>query len=304
MDRIAETKTERVIEALAKLGSLSGPLSFEISIPHNLLPEQSVIGREDLYQHKRGREIIKPQKLRREAPDPAFLEYRKALDNSVAARQSRQPRWPPISNWRFGERRELRAADMPLMSLDDFFIFERLRTLQQIGDRALARRYAIEIKPSQFENQWISCPDFVSDASERELRMLELDELRDLLEGRRGNPPVEKADIETAFRRCSLIKSFTRIQACFAGMSMISSAATVHFFERLLRAMGVGIVIEPPTGMIALVRGQNRYGWQFSRLKKDETLVLACATVTYDEGLRARAYGRGWPRRNQYRRDI
>jgi hypothetical protein len=50
---------------------------------------------------------------------------------------------------------------MPLMSLDDFFIFERLRTLQQIGDGALARRYVIEIKPSQFENEWISCPDFV-----------------------------------------------------------------------------------------------------------------------------------------------
>ena len=80
MDRIAETKTERVIEALAKLGDPAGPSSPELSIPHNLLPEQAVIGREDLYQHKRGREIVKPQKIRREAPDPAFLAYRAALD--------------------------------------------------------------------------------------------------------------------------------------------------------------------------------------------------------------------------------
>jgi hypothetical protein len=161
MDRIAETKTERVIEALARLGSLSGPPSLEISIPHNLFPEQSVIGREDLYQHKRGREIVKPQKIRREAPDPAFLAYRAALDAYRGRTAITAAKMAAYLESALGERRELPAADMPLMSLDDFFIFERLRTLQQIGDGALTRRYAIEIKPSQFENEWISCPDFV-----------------------------------------------------------------------------------------------------------------------------------------------
>lgn len=161
MDRIAETKTERVIEALAKLGDLAGPSSIELSIPHNLLPEQAVIGREDLYQHKRGREVVKPQKIRREAPDPAFLAYRAALDAYRGRTAITAAKMASYLEAAFGERHELLAADMPLSSLDDFFIFERLRTLQQIGDGALARRYAIVIKPTQFENEWISCPDFV-----------------------------------------------------------------------------------------------------------------------------------------------
>jgi hypothetical protein len=117
--------------------------------------------------------------------------------------------------------------------------------------------------------------------------MLELDELRDLLEGRRGNPPVEKVDIETA------IQALLAHQIIYPDTSLlrreIYDLIRRHstFFERYFGAMGVSIVIEPPTGMIALVRGQNRYGWQFSRLKKDETLVLLALRVTYDEGLRA-----------------
>lgn len=117
--------------------------------------------------------------------------------------------------------------------------------------------------------------------------MLELEELRDLLEGRRGNPPVEKVDIETA------IQALLAHQIIYPDTSLlrreIYDLIRRHstFFERYFSAMGVSIVVEPPTGMIALVRGQNRYGWQFSRLKKDETLVLLALRVTYDEGLRA-----------------
>jgi hypothetical protein len=117
--------------------------------------------------------------------------------------------------------------------------------------------------------------------------MLELDELRDLLEGRRGNTPVEKTDIETA------IQALLAHQIIYPDTSLLRRDVYdlirrhITFFERYFGAMGVGILIEPPTGMIALVRGQNRYGWQFSRLKKDETLVLLALRVTHDEGLRA-----------------
>ena len=100
--------------------------------------------------------------------------------------------------------------------------------------------------------------------------MLELDELRDLVEGRRGNPPVEKADIETA------IQALLAHQIVYPDTSLlrrdIYDLIRRHstFFERYFSAMGVGLVIEPPTGMIALVRGQNRYGWQFSRLNGNQ----------------------------------
>jgi hypothetical protein len=117
--------------------------------------------------------------------------------------------------------------------------------------------------------------------------MLELEEVHELLDGRRGNQPVEKDDIEIA------IQALITHQIIYPDTSSlrrdIYDLIRRHsiFFERYFSAMGVGLTIEPSTGMIALVRGRNRYGWQFSRLKKDETLTMLALRLALDEGLRA-----------------
>jgi len=117
--------------------------------------------------------------------------------------------------------------------------------------------------------------------------MLELDDVRELLEGRRGSAPVDKNDIEIA------IQALLTHQIIYPDTGLLRrdtyDLIRRHntFFERYFNAMGARITIEPSTGMVALVRGQNRYGWQFSRLKKDETLVLLALRLTLDEGLRA-----------------
>jgi hypothetical protein len=160
MDRIAATRTERVIEALAKVGSLPRGHSVELAIPHNFLPDEPVIGREDLYQYRRAKEPINQQKIRRRMPDPAFLAYRSALDGYRTRTAITAAKMASYLESALGERMEVRAADLPLRSLDNFFVFERLRTLQQLDDGALSRRYEIVLMPTTFENEWISCPDF------------------------------------------------------------------------------------------------------------------------------------------------
>lgn len=117
--------------------------------------------------------------------------------------------------------------------------------------------------------------------------MLELDEVRELMEGRRGNPPVQKGAIEIA------IQALLTHQIVYPDTSLLRrdtyDLIRKHslFFERYFSAMGVGLSIEPSTGMVALTRGQNRYGWQLNRLRKDETLVMLALRLTLDEGLRA-----------------
>jgi SAM-dependent methyltransferase len=117
--------------------------------------------------------------------------------------------------------------------------------------------------------------------------MLELEEVHQLLEGRRDNPPVDKDDIEIA------IQALLTHQIVYPDTSLLRrdvyDLIRRHstFFERYFSAMGVGLTIEPTTGMIALVRGRNRYGWQFTRLKKDETLTMLALRLALDDGLRA-----------------
>jgi hypothetical protein len=160
MDRIAEAHTERVIAALEKIGNLAGGNPVELAIPHNFVPDEPTIGREDLYQHRRAKEPIRPQKIRRQAPDPAFLAYRSALDAYRARTTVAASKMASYLETALGGRREARAADCPLFSLDDFFIFERVRSLEQLDDGALSHRYELERIPGTFESEWISCPDF------------------------------------------------------------------------------------------------------------------------------------------------
>ena len=162
MDRIAETRTERVIEALEKVGTLAGGHAAELALPQDALPDEPVLGREDLYQYKRSRsEALKPQKIRRPEPDPAFLLYRSELDAYRARTTVTAAKVASYLDAAIGERREARAAELPLHSLDDFFVFERLRNLRALDDGALSKRYEIEFIPGTFQNDWISCPDFL-----------------------------------------------------------------------------------------------------------------------------------------------
>jgi hypothetical protein len=59
------------------------------------------------------------------------------------------------------DRVEARAAELPLASLDDLFVFERLRSLAQLEDGALGARYQVELLGDTFESEWISCPNFL-----------------------------------------------------------------------------------------------------------------------------------------------
>jgi hypothetical protein len=161
MDSVMETQTEQVIEAIQRLGSLPGGLSLELPFASTPLPDDPVLGREDLYQHRRARESVEPQKIERRPPDPAFLAYRAALDGYRTRTTITAAKVANYLESALRDRRELRASQLPLSSLDDFLVFEKLRSLHQIEDGVLSRRYQIERIAGKFESEWISCPNFV-----------------------------------------------------------------------------------------------------------------------------------------------
>ena len=94
-------------------------------------------------------------------PDPAFLAYRSSLDAYRTRTTITANKMAAYLDAALRDNREARAADLPLVSLDDFFVFERLRSLRQVEDGALAQRFLIEPLAGTFENEWISCPNFL-----------------------------------------------------------------------------------------------------------------------------------------------
>lgn len=116
--------------------------------------------------------------------------------------------------------------------------------------------------------------------------MLELEEVRDLVEGHRGNG-VDKAEIESAIQALLAHQIVYADTPGFRRSWFELIRTTQMFFERYFSAMGHKLVIEPATSMIALAAGTTRYGWNHNRLKKDETLVMIALRLTFDDGYRA-----------------
>lgn len=117
--------------------------------------------------------------------------------------------------------------------------------------------------------------------------MLELAEVRELLDGRRTarNEPITAESLQTALQAL-LFHQCLYEDTPFAGESYRVVVAQDRFFERYFGAMGYRLVIDPRARMVALVPGGATYGWQQSRLRKDETIVMLALRYALEEGLK------------------
>lgn len=161
MDRIAETKTERLALAIGMLGAWPQAYDVEVNVTPRVLSLDLPTGGGHLYQQSRRRPDIEAQKIRRPPVDPAFKAYRDAL----VAFQSRLAVTPAkLADYlerMLGTRAEMRGSEFQVETLDDFIAFERLRELPFLAGGALAGRYRVETAREMIENEWIRCPDFV-----------------------------------------------------------------------------------------------------------------------------------------------
>jgi len=161
MDRIAESRTERLLLALRRLGESPAPLNGDVDVlPRIVLADPPTSGAH-LYQSARQQAEIGPQKLKRAAIDPAVHAFRKA----VLAFQDRTTMTPTkvaaYLERALAGRAELDAAAFPIQTIDDFLAFERLREIPSMADGVLARAYALVPAPGLVENDWIRCANFV-----------------------------------------------------------------------------------------------------------------------------------------------
>jgi hypothetical protein len=160
MDRIAETSSERISMALKLFGGAALDHDDDIDVPTRFLDAALPISGRHLFQNSNRRQEVIPQKLRRPPPDPAVKAFR---DAQVAFQQRTFVTVSKVAAYLdrvMAGRDCAAAADLPVESLDDFFIFERLRDLPVLGGGALNDSYAVERTGLTLENDWIICPDF------------------------------------------------------------------------------------------------------------------------------------------------
>lgn len=160
MDRISEIRTHRITTAIDLLGKTDLPPEAPVSVAPKLTTFRAAVAEANLYQpaRKRGEPERKP--LRKRTTDPALEAFRRDLmAYHERARVTPEKLLAYIERAMAG-RVSLTAADLPLETLDDFFVFERLRDLPYLADGAFRSRYRLEVTDGWFTSAWIECPDF------------------------------------------------------------------------------------------------------------------------------------------------
>lgn len=160
MDRIAETRTERVAEAFRALSEAPIASGDIVDVPARSLQGTIPLGGTHLFQAALRRQPIGPRVIRRPVQDPAYVAYEKALQEYRLRRVVTPRKVAEYLERVLGDQTEIRAIDLPVETLDDFFVFERLRTVEYLEGGVLASRYRVCLETGLCDNGWLICENF------------------------------------------------------------------------------------------------------------------------------------------------
>lgn len=160
LDRIAESRTGTFIAAIRALGGTPHGGEAELDVGHPLLAVELPVGPRHLYQAHAKRRPVEPTRAIRRPMDPGLVAYQ-FHKRSYAERARVTPeRIAEYLERQLRHRSEMSAMEMSIDSLDDFFVFERLRDLPyRFAGRVDG--FELEHREGRVENEWISCPGFV-----------------------------------------------------------------------------------------------------------------------------------------------
>jgi hypothetical protein len=161
MDRISEIQTDRITTAIELLGRTELPDDAPVSVGHKFTTVRPAICEGNLYMPARKRGEPERRALSRRQKDPALEAFRRDLMAYRERARITPDKLVAYIERALGDRQEIAAEQMPLETLDDFFLFERLRDLPYLADGAFQQRYTLELTGGRLENEWIACPDFV-----------------------------------------------------------------------------------------------------------------------------------------------
>lgn len=161
LDRIAESRTDLITAAIRDLGRSGLPHDATVDVPHALLLADLPLGARHLYQGRPQRRPLARQAIRKPPKDPALVLYQQAKREYAERARVTADKVRAYLDRHLDGRDAIAAADLAVETLDDFFVFERLRDLPYGFARQLGGAYRLELRDGRLENDWIECPDFV-----------------------------------------------------------------------------------------------------------------------------------------------
>ncbi len=160
MDRISEIATHRITAAIEMLGQSGLPSDAPVAVPHAFATVRPAVSEANLYHPARKRGEPERKALTRRRRDPAHDAFRRDLRQYHERARITPEKLVAYLERAMAGRDTVAAAELPLATLDDFFVFERLRDLPYLADGGFRGHYRLELTGGWFVSAWIACPDF------------------------------------------------------------------------------------------------------------------------------------------------
>jgi len=160
LDRIAESRTGAFIAAIEALGRSPLRGDDEIDVEHRFLAVEAPVGARHLYQSRPRRRPVEPTRTLKQPKDQGLVAYQYYKRHYAERARVTPDRIIGYLERQLRDRNEISAADMSIETLDEFFVFERLRELPYQFSRQVTGFELMHLD-DRVDNEWISCQGFV-----------------------------------------------------------------------------------------------------------------------------------------------
>ncbi|CUJ83599.1 hypothetical protein PH7735_00283 [Shimia thalassica] len=159
LSRMGDDQTGQFIDAAKRLGRSKLTSKCKLPVRYDVMDVLPHYDRGSLHKSRPPRKIPAPVIARKRMKDPALVAYEAAKRHYIDRTRVNPDRVRQFLDVKMGKEISIRASDIKIGSLDEFFIFERLLIIKTIFPDDLKE---VEIKrlPTPLQNEWISCSDF------------------------------------------------------------------------------------------------------------------------------------------------
>jgi hypothetical protein len=160
-NRIDTSNPARISGLIHKVGRKVGDWDSDVPVLSDLVDPCRAWGPQFLARPRMSRKLPEAIPLRVEVRDPIITAY----DQAKVAYLKRMIITPAkIAGFlaeRIGERSEIRAEELAISNVEEALIFQKLRQLPLIENRALNALYELTLHPGKLiETEWSTCQDF------------------------------------------------------------------------------------------------------------------------------------------------
>lgn len=160
MDRHDGGAIDRASRAIRALAATNLPMDAEVAIEPHLLLLEPLMGGDILYTQRQGKREIERARVREVQPDPAIEAFRLAkLEYARRVAVSPQRMRDFLARVLDG-RDSIQGSEIPVETVDDFILFQRLRDVPFMFDAMLSREFSVIPLGARAENEWLDFPDF------------------------------------------------------------------------------------------------------------------------------------------------